>query len=83
MKVASSQMRGCALVAQRRRHLICRGPGRPPGDQGDRRAQEDQNGAEDDKPGPAPQWSAMAPTAGGIAIAASRFMVWRSPTTEP
>jgi hypothetical protein len=34
------------------------------------------------KPGPAPQWSAMAPTAGGIAIAASRFMVWRSPTTE-
>ena len=46
---ASSQMRGCALVAQRRRCLICRGPRRPPGDQGDRRAQEDQNGAEDDK----------------------------------
>src|SRR6516164_6970579 len=35
------------------------------------------------KPGPGPQWSAMAPTARGIAIAASRFMVWRSPTTEP
>ena len=49
MKDASRQMRGCALVAQRRRCLICRGPRRPPGDQGDRRAQHDQNGAENDK----------------------------------
>jgi hypothetical protein len=32
---------------------------------------------------PAPQWSAIPPTIGGMKIAARRFMVCRSPTTEP
>ena len=32
---------------------------------------------------PAPQWSAMLPTSGGMTIAARRLMVCRSPTTEP
>jgi transposase InsO family protein len=46
---ASAKERPCASRAQRRLHLICSGPRRASGDQSDRRAQHDQNGAENDE----------------------------------